>query len=304
VKGRETGLLAEGYAPGALLPAIRGSARAMLFLRQIEILLGRPAGLRCMDVGGEGGWISAMLRQGGGEWTSADEPGPALESLRHMVGDERVVALGDGRIPVDDQSFDVVVLVDILEHVADEAAFIHECHRILKPAGKLIVNVPFSARVAPLRLVRGLAGLGDDRVGHVRRGYTRRELFDVLKDGFDVQDIRRYSRLLIEAAEVMARRSALNAADAAASHRPDPITINRAQAQAWKRLAWVSWTAAQLDALLFLSPGYRMIVRAKRRLWIPRKAPVLRDGRSIAEATLGARIGSASALSAAKGGTK
>ncbi len=304
MKGRETDALAEGYAPGALLPAIRGSARVMLFLRQVEILLGKPAGLKCLDVGGEGGWISAMLREGGGEWTSADQPGPALESLRHMVNDERVVALEDGRLPVEDQSFDVVVLVDILEHVADETAFIHECHRILKPAGKLIVNVPYSAGIAPLRFIRGLAGLGDERIGHIRRGYSRRELFDVLKDGFDVQDIRRYSRLLIEAADVMARRSALNAADAAASHRPDPITVNRAQARAWKRFSWLSWTAAQLDALLFLSPGYRMIVRTKRRLWIPRKAPILRDGRSIAEATLGARIGTASALSAARGGTK
>lgn len=304
MKDRETEGLAAGYAPGALLPAIRGSARAMLFLRQIEILLGKPAGLRCLDVGGEGGWISAVLRQGGGEWTSADQPGPAVESLRHMVNDERVVALEDGRIPVDDQSFDVVVLVDILEHVEDEAAFIHECHRILKPAGKLIVNVPYSARVAPLRLVRNLAGLGDDRVGHIRHGYTRRELFDVLKDGFDVQDIRRYSRLLIEAADVIARRSALRAAGEATAHRPDPITISRAQAHAWRRFAWMSWTAAQFDALLFLSPGYRLIVRAKRRLWIPRKAPILRDGRSIAEATLGARIGTASALSAARGGTK
>ena len=276
----------------------------MLFLRQVEILLGKQAGLRCLDVGGEGGWISAMLREGGGEWTSADVPGPALESLRHMVGDERVVALEEGRLPVEDQSFDVVVLVDILEHVADEAAFIHECHRVLKPAGKLIVNVPFSARVAPLHMVRNLAGLGDGQVGHMRRGYTRRELFDVLKDGFDVQDIRRYSRLLIEAADVIARRSALRAAAGAAANRPDPITISRAQAHAWRRFAWMSWTAAQLDALLFLSPGYRMAVRAKRRLWIPRKAPVLRDGRSIAEATLGARIGTASALSAAKGGTK
>lgn len=304
MKAKESDVLAAGYAPASLLPAIRGSARAMLFLRQIEILLGKPEGKRCLDIGGEGGWISAALRQGGGEWTSADTPGPALESLRHMVGDERVVPLEDARLPMEDQSFDVVVIVDILEHVADESALIHECHRILKPAGKLIVNVPFAARVAPLNFVRHLAGQGDERIGHVRRGYTRRQLFDVLKDGFDVQDIRRYSRLLIEATDAIARRAALRAADSAASHRPDPITISRAQARAWRRFAWMSWTAAQLDALLFMSPGYRLIVRSKRRLWIPRKAPILRDGRSIVDATLGARIGTASALSTAKNGGK
>ncbi len=149
-----------------------------------------------------------------------------------------------------------------------------------------------------------MLGQGDAHVGHVRAGYSRRQLFDALKDGFDVQDIRRYSRLLIEVADVLAHRQAVGAARAAAANRPDAITMCRAQAAAWRRGAWASWTAAQLDALLFLSPGYRMIVRAKRRLWIPRKAPILRDGRSIAEAALGSRIGTASTLTTMPGGAK
>lgn len=279
------------YAPAALIPAARHSARRMLLLRQIELLGGSTEGLRCLDIGGEGGWTSALLRARGGEWTTADLPGPALETARHLCGDQRVVAFENDRLPLDDQSFDMVVLVDILERIDAAAELIRETHRVLKPAGRLLINAPFAVRIAPLRLLR--RALAPDGAPS-RPAYTVAGLFDLLKDGFDLQDCRRYSRLLIEAADLATARAARRYALAEASGRPDPITICRAQAAAWRRFGWLSWTAAQLDAFLFLSPGYRLMARARRRLWIPRKAPVLSDGRSVAEAALSGRIGTAS----------
>ena len=53
------------------------------------------------------------------------------------------------------------------------------------------------------------------------------------------------------------------------------------------------WLAAQLDKLLFFTKGYCLIGRARRRQWRPRRTPVLADGRSIAEAALGGKIGTA-----------
>jgi hypothetical protein len=44
--------------------------------------------------------------------------------------------------------------------------------------------------------------------------------------------------------------------------------------------------AYQLDFLLFFSRGNYLIANAKRRAWLPRKTPVLSDGRSITEAVL------------------
>ncbi len=40
------------------------------------------------------------------------------------------------------QSFDAVTLWDVLEHVPDPAAFMRLCSTLLKPAGKLYLNVP------------------------------------------------------------------------------------------------------------------------------------------------------------------
>jgi SAM-dependent methyltransferase len=42
-----------------------------------------------------------------------------------------------------DASFDAVISLDVLEHVPDFEAGFAECHRVLKPGGKLFVTVPF-----------------------------------------------------------------------------------------------------------------------------------------------------------------
>ncbi|MBE1547963.1 SAM-dependent methyltransferase [Mycobacterium sp. OAS707] len=40
-------------------------------------------------------------------------------------------------------SFDVVVLSDVLEHISEPALLMSEIARILKPGGRLLLNVPF-----------------------------------------------------------------------------------------------------------------------------------------------------------------
>jgi 2-polyprenyl-3-methyl-5-hydroxy-6-metoxy-1,4-benzoquinol methylase len=46
-------------------------------------------------------------------------------------------------IPYADQSFDTIVLSDVLEHLPEPSACWKEMHRLLKPGGKVLLNVPF-----------------------------------------------------------------------------------------------------------------------------------------------------------------
>lgn len=48
---------------------------------------------------------------------------------------------GDG-LPFADDSFDLVALLDTVEHIPDEFGVFAECRRVLKPGGKVIVTVP------------------------------------------------------------------------------------------------------------------------------------------------------------------
>ncbi len=295
--------MADGIAPRLRSRRLRLMSRSPLFrarLRQVEQLLGPTNGLACLDVGGDAGLVSLFLRARGGTWSSVETPGPAFEALEAAVG-ERAYALGaDGSLPFEKNTFDGIVVVDLLEHLADDAHFIRECHRVLKPAGRLVVQVPHYRSFAPLRGLRAVLGFADDRIGHVRPGYSAPHLFDVLKDGFDVQEVKSYSRFFAEAAELLGHALA---GRGDAGWDMAGLSLEGLREETFRRLRahWgffhaLAWFGAQLDRLLLFSRGYRLIVRAKRRLWIPRKTPILRDGRSIAEATLGTRIGTASPL--------
>lgn len=74
-----------------------------------------------------------------------------MENVQEYTGaditlDERATILIDQateRINANNSSFDVVVHFQVLEHVPHPQAMIHECFRILKPGGVLLVTVPF-----------------------------------------------------------------------------------------------------------------------------------------------------------------
>jgi SAM-dependent methyltransferase len=57
-----------------------------------------------------------------------------------------IVAFDGMHIPFPDASFDVVLCTEVLEHVQHYQVLIDEMRRVLKPGGRLIVTVPWSAR--------------------------------------------------------------------------------------------------------------------------------------------------------------
>ena len=44
------------------------------------------------------------------------------------------------RMPLDDSSVDVILCYDVFEHVAHPADMLHECYRILRPGGQLLIG--------------------------------------------------------------------------------------------------------------------------------------------------------------------
>lgn len=44
--------------------------------------------------------------------------------------------------PYDDNSFDIVVAAELIEHLLDQTRFFKECNRVLKPGGSLVVSTP------------------------------------------------------------------------------------------------------------------------------------------------------------------
>ena len=46
----------------------------------------------------------------------------------------------DGTLPLADGSFDLVLSTQVLEHVEDPSVYLHECWRVLRPGGQLVVT--------------------------------------------------------------------------------------------------------------------------------------------------------------------
>jgi len=199
-------------------------------------------------------------------------------------------------LPFKDGTFDRVILLDHLEWVADDYAFIAEAHRVLKTAGTLIVDTDHVKAWTFWRPVRRLFGVADRDEERVREGYTGTGLFDILKDGFDVQETRTYSRFFLEGVETLSRL-AIGALMGAPGYEETEEEQGARLARRMESVQSVAYpffvVGSGLDWLLFFTRGYRLMAVARRRLWKPRRTPVLRDGRTLADATLNAKIGTA-----------
>jgi ubiquinone/menaquinone biosynthesis C-methylase UbiE len=47
------------------------------------------------------------------------------------------------RIPFENERFDYVLCTEVMEHVAEPVAFLHEINRVMKPGGVLVMTTPF-----------------------------------------------------------------------------------------------------------------------------------------------------------------
>jgi ubiquinone/menaquinone biosynthesis C-methylase UbiE len=48
----------------------------------------------------------------------------------------------DERLPFEDQSFDFITMLAVMEHLDNDIAILNECARVLKPGGGLLITVP------------------------------------------------------------------------------------------------------------------------------------------------------------------
>ena len=181
--------------------------------------------------------------------------------------------------PFEDGRFDVVILIGGLERVDSDQALIMQCHRVLKPDGRFVVNTIHEKDWGLIPGIRNMLGLTPEKIGLRRPGYTEKELFTALKDGFDVHTISTHSRFFVELVNAFAQASLLNKTP---PDKPFPAYHDR--------LYGLFSPAHYLDLLLFFTRGYQITAAAKRRAWRPRRTPSLNDGRTLPEAVLSERL--------------
>lgn len=118
---------------------------------------------RVLDIGcGTGTNLAELARFG--EVQGVDQELAAIEVCRKRGWPVRHVS--GSSLPFEDASFDLITLLDVIEHVDDDQTLLTEARRVLAPGGLVLVTVP---------AYRWMWG-SQDEIAHHRRRYTRRRL--------------------------------------------------------------------------------------------------------------------------------
>lgn len=132
-----------------------------LLLRHTPLGDGRPA---VLDVGCGTGLMLETLRAYS-QPVGVDFSRLAMDFCRRR-GIERLACGRVEALPFDDNAFDLITALDLLEHIEDDEELIRELWRVCRPGGHLFVSVP----AYPF-----LWSEHDEALHHYRR-YTRRSL--------------------------------------------------------------------------------------------------------------------------------
>lgn len=133
-------------------------------LRRVGLALDAP--LRALDVGGGTGVVRQQLESVTSWIIDITDLHPAaLRSAKRGRGRNLCYNIRDERPGLVD-SYDVVLLFDVLEHIEDTGPFVASLVRHLRPGGHLFLNVP---------ALGALTSAYDDAAGHLRR-YNRASL--------------------------------------------------------------------------------------------------------------------------------
>ncbi|MEM0948259.1 MAG: bifunctional 2-polyprenyl-6-hydroxyphenol methylase/3-demethylubiquinol 3-O-methyltransferase UbiG [Pseudomonadota bacterium] len=123
-------------------------------------------GKRVLDLGCAGGFMAEALAMRGAVVTGIDPAEGAIQAARsHAATEGHTITYDVGvgeALPYADQSFDAVVCVDVLEHVADLDQVIKEIARVLRPDGQFFydtINRNLLARLATITMAEDILRL-------------------------------------------------------------------------------------------------------------------------------------------------
>ena len=117
-----------------------GRTRAILKYLDAEVGPAQPGEERMvLDIGGGAGNMAHHLahygRVIGIDFSARPLPMAQMRGLTSLQG------AGDA-LPFPDNSFDLIAMLDTVEHIPNELGVFDECLRVLKPGGKVMITVP------------------------------------------------------------------------------------------------------------------------------------------------------------------
>ena len=225
-----------------------------------------------LDLGCAQGILSFFLRKKGGTWISADQDYTNLETSQKLLK-SNLVQLGNGALPFRNESLDMVVSLDYLEHQENDLLCLQEIQRILKKGGLLVLAVPRTGFLFIQHKLRNLLGLKLEFYGHKREGYSLNLLKSKLSQAkLEYLKHKTFSRFFTELIELILNFlyikifSPTQIQQLRDGHiRPSTADEFHSRRKAFKVYSWIYpivWLVTRLDRLFFFQRGYGLMIWA------------------------------------------
>lgn len=225
--------------------------------------------------GDNNGAMNYYLRELGGKWSFADLEDVCIEEIADLLGTE--VMLGsENQLPFPDAMFDRVITIDVHEHVDNPVGFNMEVHRVAKPGAQVIITVPNGDESKLAVKIKHAVGMTTEAYGHRRVGIQIAELKSVMQESqIEPKAESTFSRLFTEMLElsinfayvkILAKRSKAQVE----SGQIAPATSEQLKSvektyKLYSLIYPIYWLISKLDALLFFTEGYVVVVEGRRR---------------------------------------
>jgi SAM-dependent methyltransferase len=224
--------------------------------------------------GDNNGAINWKIREMGGRWQWADFEDQGIAGMEELLGEPVArIDRATAQLPFADNAFDLVVSIDVHEHLDDPLPVTRELARVSRSGGTVIVTTPNGNE-------RKLAVRIKKAIGMDARAYGHR------RTGFDVPDLRRltetagltfrrsssYARFFTEMLElainflyvkVLARKSSVRVEEGTiAPVRRDQLEAVKKSYRLYSLIYPLFWLVSRLDYLIAFRRGYAVVVES------------------------------------------
>lgn len=161
------------------LRLFRKSLKKRQKLEALLKILGDLEGKRCLLItcGDNNGALNWHFKENGGEWCWADAEPDSITQIGEVTGDPVVkMDKDDPALPFEDQTFDVVMTIDVHEHLRNPEKLNAELARLTRPGGRVVVTTPNGDEKKLAVRIKNLIGMRPEQYGHVVVGYDVPEL--------------------------------------------------------------------------------------------------------------------------------
>lgn len=253
----------------------RRSLKKKLKVKALRPFIGGNDGRRGLLVtcGDNNGAINHHVRASGGDWSWAEFEDGSRADMEELLGAPvHLLDKEDCGLPFPDGCFDLLVSIDVHEHLPHPERLARETFRVLKPGGRAVVTTPNGDERKPVVRLKRWSGMDNLEYGHVRTGFDIPDL-QALLAGAGLKPVRSgsYAKFFTEFLELVINwlyvKVLRRGRGPGAGISPSSLKKLQAVKKSYRVYALLYpffWLFSQLDRLLFFSRGYAVIVEAEK----------------------------------------